>query len=149
MIAITSSGQNLNSNVDPRFGRSQHFLILDEEGSVEEVISNPGVGARRGAGIQAAQTVADQGVEVLITGNVGPNAFSALQSAGIEVYLAGAIEVEEAFEKWKNNELSKAEAPTGPSGPRGGTGQRGRGRKAGPGKGPGRGSNRNQGKGSR
>jgi len=67
MIAITSSGQTLESNVNPRFGRSQHFLLLDEEGNLDEVVSNPGVGAQRGAGVQAAQTIADQGVEVLIT----------------------------------------------------------------------------------
>jgi len=123
MIAITSSGQNLKANVDPRFGRSQHFLILDEKGNLEEVISNPGVGARRGAGVQAAQTIADQEVEALITGNIGPNAFSALQTAGIDVFLTGGIAVEDAFEKWQAGNLSKAESPTKPSGRGRGTGQ--------------------------
>lgn len=138
MIAITTSGQNLKSSVNPRFGRSQHFLILDKEGNVDEVISNPGVGAERGAGVQAAQTVADAGVEVLITGNIGPNAFSALQTAGIEVYLAKGMTAEKAFEKWNNDDLNKAEAPTGPAGPGRGPGQ-------GSGKGPGRGSGKGRG----
>ncbi len=135
MIAITSSGQNLDSKVDPRFGRSQHFLILNKNGNLDEVVSNPGVGARRGAGVQAAQTIADQGVEVLITGNIGPNAFSALQAAGIEIFLTGAVSIKEAFEKWNNGELNKTEAPTGPAGSRGGS-------RGGRGKGPGGGRGR-------
>jgi len=139
MIAITSSGQTLESNVNPRFGRSQHFLLLDEEGNLDEVVSNPGVGAQRGAGVQAAQTIADQGVEVLITGNIGPNAFSALQTAGIEVFLTAGISVKEAFEKWKNDELDKTETPTGPTGPGPGKGKgsgRGRGPEGGKSRGP-------------
>ena len=140
MIVVTSSGQNLNSNVSSRFGRSQHFLVLDEEGNLDEVVSNPGIGANRGAGVQAAQTVADQGAEALITGNIGPNAFSALQSAGVEIFLVSGIKAEEAFEKWKDGDLNKAEVPTGTAGrgPASGRGQ-------GPGKG--RGPNGNQGKG--
>lgn len=123
MIAITTSGQSLNSNVDPRFGRSQHFLVLDKQGNVDEVISNPGVGAERGAGVQAAQTVADAGVEVLITNNIGASAFSALQTAGVEIYLAKGMTAEEAFEKWSNDDLNKAEAPTGPAGSQGAGGR--------------------------
>lgn len=111
MIAITSSGQNLESRVNPRFGRTQHFLRVDEEGNLDQVISNPGVGARRGAGIQAAQTIADQGVEVLITGNIGPNAFSALQSAGVKVFLTGSIPAKTAFEKWSGGELEQVQQP--------------------------------------
>lgn len=140
MIAITSSGQNLNSNVDPRFGRSQHFLILDKEGNLDEVISNPGVGAQRGAGVQAAQAIADKGVEALITGNIGPNAFSALQTAGVEIFLVSGIEAEDAFEKWSNGELNKAEVPNGVAG----TGS-GKERGSGQGRGGGRGRNRGRG----
>lgn len=144
MIAITSSGQNLKSNVSVRFGRSQHFLILDEDGNLEEVVSNPGVGTQRGAGVQAAQTIADQGVEVLITGNIGPNAFSALQTAGVEVFLASGIKAKDAFEKWNNDELNKAEAPTGGAGAGSGRG-RGFGNNSGQGPGRGKGQGKNQG----
>jgi len=130
MIAITSSGENLNSRVNPRFGRSQHFLLADEDG-LEKVISNPGVGARRGAGIQAAQTIVGEGVEVLITGSIGPNAWSALSTAGVKIFLSAAIPAKDAFEKWQNDELEQVEAPTGRPGPRGFGRRRGRDRGAG------------------
>lgn len=140
MIAITSSGQNLKSNVSARFGRAQHFLVVDKDGNLDEVISNPGIGAQRGAGVQAAQAIVDKGVEVLITGNIGPNAFSALQTAGVKIFLASGIKAEDAFKKWNSNELSKANTSTGAAGrgPRKGSGpgRRGRGRGSGQGRGP-------------
>ena len=85
-IIITSQGKDLNSEVDPRFGRCQFFIILDTETNDFEVIENPNIHAGGGAGTQAAQTVAEKGAEAVLTGNVGPNAFMTLTAAGIIVY---------------------------------------------------------------
>jgi len=85
-FCITSMGSNLDSPVDPRFGRCQYFLIVDKDGNLEEAVSNTGIQAMRGAGIQAAQIVAGKGVNIVITGNIGPNAFVALQASGVRMF---------------------------------------------------------------
>jgi predicted Fe-Mo cluster-binding NifX family protein len=134
-ICISSTGQDLNSAVDPRFGRCAYFLIGDSEGETFEAIPNPGVNYGGGAGIAAAQLVTSQGVEAVITGNVGPNAFMFLNQAKIKVY-TGAIGVScsQAIEMLKNGKLTETQGPTaggagqGMGGGLGGGGGGGRGR---------------------
>ena len=85
-IAITSQGQDLNSQIDPRFGRAAYILIVDKERHEVEAIDNSAnINAFKGAGIQAAATLSKRGVEVLLTGYCGPNAFKTLQAAGVKV----------------------------------------------------------------
>jgi len=106
-ICITSLAPNLDSPIDPRFGRAQYFLILDKEGNLKKTLSNPGIGAVRGAGIAAAQQIANQGVKILITGNIGPNAFGVLTNIGIAIFLAPpGVTAKEAFSMWKDNKLT-------------------------------------------
>jgi len=99
-IAVTAKGGDLNSEVDPRFGRAAFIIIVDTETMGYEVIdNNANVHAFKGAGIQAATTISERGVEVLLTGYCGPNAFRTLEAAGIKVgsdttgTVAGAIEI--------------------------------------------------------
>ncbi len=85
-IAITSQGQDLNSQIDPKFGRAAYILIFDTDSHGLEVIDNlPNINAFKGAGIQAAVTISKSGAEVLLTGYCGPNAFKTLRAAGIKV----------------------------------------------------------------
>jgi predicted Fe-Mo cluster-binding NifX family protein len=77
-----------------------------------EVIQNMASGATGGAGIQAAQTIASKGAKVLITGNVGPNAFQALSAAGIKIVTGAFGTVREVIEKYKRGELRETDAPT-------------------------------------
>lgn len=109
-IAISSTGADLDSQVDPRFGRAKCFIVYDVEGEAFEAIDNTqNLNAMQGAGIQAAEIVARQGVECVITGNCGPKAFRALQSAGVKIMLCSGGTVHEAIEKFKANELAPAD----------------------------------------
>jgi len=110
-IGITSTGEDLNAQVDSRFGRCRYFLIVDTNTMNFESISNESSMASGGAGIQAAQTVAKTGVEVVVTGNMGPNAFQTLSAAGIRVFIGANGTVKEAVEKYKKGELKEATAP--------------------------------------
>lgn len=111
-ICISSTGPDKNSAVDPRFGRCQYFAIYDAEKF--DFVKNEAWQAPRGAGIAATQQLVDLGCQVLITGNVGPNAFYALQAAGIKVF-TGAFgkKVGEALMDYREGKLSQAQAPTG------------------------------------
>ena len=114
-ICITSTGPSLESLIDSRFGRAQYFILLDENGKLKESLSNFGGMSRRGAGIAAAQQIADRGAGILITGNIGPNASFALKAAGVKVFLASPnITVEEAFSLWKNDKLEQVRIPSVP-----------------------------------
>jgi predicted Fe-Mo cluster-binding NifX family protein len=113
-IAISSSGKDLDSQIDPRFGRCQYFIFADPDTMDSEALENVGLMASGGAGIQAAQFVAQKGVNALVTGNLGPNAASALSAAGIKVYLVPGGTVREVIEAFKAGRLQEASGPTVP-----------------------------------
>jgi predicted Fe-Mo cluster-binding NifX family protein len=111
-IAISATGSTLEAQVDPRFGRCSYFIIADADTMSFEAFPNTAADAMGGAGIQAAQKIANKGVKVLITGNVGPNAFQTLSAAGIEVVVGASGTVKEAIEKYSKGELNKTGSPT-------------------------------------
>jgi len=109
-IAITSTGQDADSVVDPRFGRAKYFIVIDTETDDIQVVENSqNLNAPQGAGIQSAQKVAEQEVETVITGNVGPKAYRTLMAAGIKVYLTGECTVAQAVERLHKGELAEAD----------------------------------------
>jgi predicted Fe-Mo cluster-binding NifX family protein len=111
-ICVTSSGNTLDALVDPRFGRAAYLTIVDSESMAFEAVPNAAAGAMGGAGIQAAQTLAKRGVSVLITGNVGPNAFQALKSSGVKIVVGASGTIREVIEKFKRGELKETGSPT-------------------------------------
>lgn len=85
IIAIASTGEQKTSLIASRFGRCSFFQILDLENPDQiEVVDNRGKDTQRGAGVVAAQLIADQRVDKVIAGNFGPNALQALQSVDIQ-----------------------------------------------------------------
>lgn len=108
-ICVTSNGDNLDSEVDPRFGRCKYFLIVDADTLTFEAVQNPNTEAMGGAGIQSGQLIAEKGVKAVLTGNVGPNAFQTLQSAGVEIITGATGTIKEAIEKYKSGGLKPAQ----------------------------------------
>ena len=106
-IAVTSLGDQLNSMVDPRFGRAKYFIIVDPETMEFEAIRNDGMNAAHGAGIASGQLMSSHDVSVLITGSVGPNAHMTLTAANIKIYNCGDQSVEKAVEKFKTGKLDE------------------------------------------
>ena len=120
-ILLTASSPNIESSIDPRFGRGAYLIVVDTDTLEWQAHPNPGVNASGGAGTQAAQLTANQQVKAVISGDFGPNAYSALQAAGIAMYLYGAsTTVRNAIEQFKAGKLEGVSAPTG-------RGHRGRG----------------------
>ena len=105
-IAVTSKGTDLDSEVDPRFGRASYILIVNSETFDFEVLDNKtNVNALKGAGIQAASMVSDKGAEVLLTGFCGPNAFKTLKAAKIGVADNADGSVRDAVEAYLDGKL--------------------------------------------
>ena len=115
-LAVTATGEELDSESDPRFGRCSYFILVDPETKDYEVIENSSKNARGGAGVQAAQTLAEAGVDALATGNVGPNAFNTLDSAGINMYTGASGTVKDVIEDYYGENLSRANEPTAAGG---------------------------------
>jgi predicted Fe-Mo cluster-binding NifX family protein len=111
-ICVSASANSLDASVDPRFGRCPYFIIVDSETLQFEAVPNSASGAVGGAGIQAAQIIASKGAKVVITGNVGPNAFQALSAAGIKIITGAYGTVTEVVEKYKRGELKETNSPT-------------------------------------
>ena len=105
-IAVSATGNNLDSAIDPRFGRCAYFLVVDTENMSLEAFSNESSALGGGAGIQSAQFVSSKGAQVLITGNCGPNAMQALSAAGVKVVLGQSGTAREATERFKRGELT-------------------------------------------
>ena len=97
-IAVSATAPHLDADLDPRFGRCQYLLIVDTESMEFEAIENPAMSAPGGAGIQAAQAVAETGVEAVITGNCGPNAYQVLSAAGVPVFVGASGRVRDVVE---------------------------------------------------
>ncbi|MBN1973306.1 MAG: NifB/NifX family molybdenum-iron cluster-binding protein [Sedimentisphaerales bacterium] len=107
-IAITSTGQTLDSQVDQRFGRAEYFIIVETDNMEFEVLSNENIAASGGAGISTAKLLVDAGVKAVLTGNCGPNAQKTLTAAGIKLYTGVSGTVSDAVELFKAGKLSEA-----------------------------------------
>ena len=107
-VCITAQGNNLDSQVDPRFGRCQYFIFIDTETLEFEAVDNVNMNGSGGAGIHSGQLVAEKGVKIVITGNVGPNAHQTLRAANIDIYIGASGTIKQALEKYKNGGLKKA-----------------------------------------
>jgi predicted Fe-Mo cluster-binding NifX family protein len=123
-IVLTADGTGLDAPASPVFGRCAVYVFVDTETMHFETVGNPDSDILRGAGFQAAEFVIERGAQAVMTGNVGPNAFSVLQSAGVPVYLSGRRTVREAVEAYKTGRLQPVEGANVPthSGTSGGIG---------------------------
>lgn len=113
-IAVSSAGTQLDSQIDPRFGRCAYFLIVETEDMSFEAFDNENIALGGGAGIQSAQFIASKGAEAVITGSCGPNAVRTLSAAGVKLFVNQSGIVKEAVERHKKGELSptnKANVP--------------------------------------
>jgi predicted Fe-Mo cluster-binding NifX family protein len=104
-IAISATGPTLDDEVDPRFGRCQYFIIADPETMEFEAVDNASAMAAGGAGISTAQTIAGKGVEAVLTGNCGPNAYQVLSSAGIQVITGVSGKIKDAVESYRTGKF--------------------------------------------
>jgi predicted Fe-Mo cluster-binding NifX family protein len=114
-LAISITGNSLQSAFDPRFGRAAAFCVVDSESGEWTVHENPALSASGGAGVQAAQFVAKLGAQAVVSGAYGPNAFDTLSPAGVAMYLAPtgeSLTAAAVLELFRAGKLTQAQAAT-------------------------------------
>jgi predicted Fe-Mo cluster-binding NifX family protein len=100
-IAVAATGPSMGDQVESRFGRTPYYLFVDPDTMEYEAVQNPNVTAGGGVGIQSAQLMSDRGVQYVLTGNCGPNAFQVFRAAGIQVIVGVTGAVRQAVEQFK------------------------------------------------
>jgi predicted Fe-Mo cluster-binding NifX family protein len=112
-IAISSRDGLYHKGFSDQFGRCNYFVIVDSETRSWDALPNPAASTRGGAGTQVVQFLADNGVEAIISGRFGPNAYFALGAAGIQAYTASSGTPEELVDKLIAGELDQARESPG------------------------------------
>jgi predicted Fe-Mo cluster-binding NifX family protein len=108
-VVFTTSGNDLNAQLDARFGRAPKFLLYDlDAGSFEVIDNDDNVQMSHGAGVQSAGMVARLAPSAIVTGHCGPKAFHVLSAAGIKIYTSDAATVGEALEQYRSGKLTEA-----------------------------------------
>ena len=116
-VAISTTSGGLEDKVSEVFGRAESFTIVEvENGEIKnvEVVKNEFAEKEGGVGVSVSQFLVDKVVEVVLTENIGPNALTVLNSAGVKVYRAGGLSVKEAIEKFLKGELEQITSPSEP-----------------------------------
>lgn len=109
-IILSATGNTSESNLDTRFGRCEFFLLYDTESKEFETLVNSGMEAQGGAGIKAAGQIIESKADVVITGNLGPNAFELIERAGVKAYSCEVMPIKKALEQYQNQELREISA---------------------------------------
>ncbi len=112
-IAISSNDGKYDTPLNPRFGRCEFFVIVDTDSRAWEAQANPAAMASGGAGTHAVQFLSQQGVQAVITGRCGPNAFSAFNAAHMDAFQADSGTPEELVDKFLAGELKQISSASG------------------------------------
>jgi predicted Fe-Mo cluster-binding NifX family protein len=104
-IVVSANRPDLDADVDPRFGRCQYLVLVDPDTMSFEIIYNSGSMGSGGAGIATAQLFTGKGVEAVLTGNCGPNAYGVLSAAGIKVITGVSGKVQDVINSYKSGKL--------------------------------------------
>ncbi|WP_295445476.1 NifB/NifX family molybdenum-iron cluster-binding protein [uncultured Thiodictyon sp.] len=112
-LAISSSGTTLDAAFDARFGRAAAFCVVDSDTGAWSTHANPALSAAGGAGVQAAQLVANLGAQAVVSGAYGPKAYDTLSAAAITMWLAptnATHSVTEILTLFRSGHLTQADA---------------------------------------
>ncbi|AXV37364.1 MAG: hypothetical protein CIT01_03685 [Methanobacterium sp. BRmetb2] len=113
-IAVASTGEDLGAQISPVFGRCSYFVFVNvDDGEIKDfkALKNPAISQSGGAGIKAAEIIANEKADVVISGAVGPNAFEVLKQFGIKVHKIVTGTVEHNVEFLIDGKLEEIQGP--------------------------------------
>lgn len=108
-VLIAAKGPSLDSSISKRFGHAPYYLLVDTATTQVQAIDNSDHDDETHAIIPE---MIGQGVEVFITGNIGPSAFKIVRSLHRQVALARHMSAGEALDRLSRGELEILSAPT-------------------------------------
>ncbi len=106
-IVVTAQGKKSSDLMDPRFGRCQYFYLYDTDNNLEKVIENLANKVMGGAGIKAANLLLKEKIDVIITGDLGPNARQVLKNNQVKVFTSEVKKVSEIIDDYQNKKLKE------------------------------------------
>jgi len=105
-ITVSAKGKTLESDMDPRFGRSAGFVLFDTDtGNCDYLDNSDQLDLAQGTGIKTAQMIVEAGTDVLITGQMGPKAAGVLSRSGVKMYTGNSGTVQDAIQALERNAL--------------------------------------------
>jgi predicted Fe-Mo cluster-binding NifX family protein len=105
-IAVPAKEKTLESKLDERFARAAYFLVYDTEDESYEFFS-PDNSQEHGVGTKIVNELSDQGIDAVISKNLGENALTALKAANIKAYIASDGNVQENIDLLKLEKLQE------------------------------------------
>lgn len=105
IIAIPADEKNMNTNVCISFGRAPYFLIYNTKTEESTFVNNSAAESSGGAGIKAAQIIADNNADALLTPRCGENAANVLKSADVKIYKTKGTSVKENIKDFTDGKL--------------------------------------------
>jgi predicted Fe-Mo cluster-binding NifX family protein len=101
-ICVSAMGGSMEAKVSERFARAPYFIIVDSETMKFVPIVNSAENMQGGAGPEAVRQISENGAEVILTGDLGPNAQFALKEAGIKgvTGVSGGKTIRQAVEEY-------------------------------------------------
>lgn len=107
LIGIPVEDSSMDSNISDNFGRTKFYLVYDDEKEEAKFLENAAANSQSGAGIEAAQILVDEKIDILITPRCGKNAADVLNSANVEIYKSSSRSIEENLKDLKEEKLSQ------------------------------------------
>lgn len=105
-IAVPAFGPTLDDKVDPAFGRSRYYLIVETDDLSFEAVESQHRDIEMGAGIRSARLIVEKGARTVLTGIWKLKFHRPMQAAGVEVIRGVSGQVREVVEQFKRGELS-------------------------------------------
>lgn len=110
-VVVTAQGPTLDALADPRFGRAKYLILVDTDTGEHSAVDNEvNLNAAQGAGIQTGRKVVELEAQAVVTGNVGPKAFTTLNAGGVAIHTGASGTVREAIEDFKAGRLQQAQS---------------------------------------
>jgi predicted Fe-Mo cluster-binding NifX family protein len=112
MIAVPVKDKGADPQLEERFGRSYYFCLINDGGE-RKIIENEAPSSPSGAGVQTVQMLADEGVDIVISPEVGPKAMTAMEQLGMKVFHIGnAGTLSELLSLHERGDLDERKTPS-------------------------------------
>ena len=112
-IPVLEKVINCKRLINPHFGKSDWFALIDISTGETELKENPALHLERGRGRFIADMFYREGVKAVLVKEMGPGAFEKITNLGMEIYLIPReIKfVNDALELFKEGKLDRLTEP--------------------------------------